>query len=223
MTEEVSDLIKIAIADDQVLFRDMLSIILKQDPTFDVLESVGDGNEILRLCAEEKPDIVLLDVKMPGADGIFALLKIKEYYPQMKVIMLTTFEEEEYILKACTHAADGYILKDTKPETLINTVKCVYDGLFVIHRSVQEFMAKQLAKAAEAEKASDRMDAFFDFDSVDLKILKLLSLGKNNAEIAKDINYSEGTIKNHISRMLDITELKDRTQLAIFALQNGIA
>lgn len=121
-------MVKIAIADDQVLFRDMLSIILTQDHTFEVIGSAGDGNEILQLCDEEKPDIVLLDVNMPVADGIFALLKIKEKYPHMKVIMLTTFEEEDYLLNACTNAADGYLLKDTKPETLINTIKCVNDG-----------------------------------------------------------------------------------------------
>ncbi|MBP6491944.1 MAG: response regulator transcription factor [Clostridia bacterium] len=215
-------MVKIAIADDQVLFRDMLSIILTQDHTFEVIGSAGDGNEILQLCDEEKPDIVLLDVNMPVADGIFALLKIKEKYPHMKVIMLTTFEEEDYILNACTNAADGYLLKDTKPETLINTIKCVNDGLFVMHRSVQQCMVKQLAKALQTEKITEIADERFDFDPIDLKILKLLSLGKSNAEIAQSLNYSEGTIKNRISRMLDITELKDRTQLAIFALQNGI-
>ena len=215
-------MVKIAIADDQVLFRDMLSIILTQDHTFEVIGSAGDGNEILQLCDEEKPDIVLLDVNMPVADGIFALLKIKEKYPHMKVIMLTTFEEEDYILNACTNAADGYLLKDTKPETLINTIKCVNDGLFVMHRSVQQCMVKQLAKALQTEKITEIADERFDFDPIDLKILKLLSLGKSNAEIAQSLNYSEGTIKNRISRMLYITELKDRTQLAIFALQNGI-
>ena len=215
-------MVKIAIADDQVLFRDMLSIILTQDHTFEVIGSAGDGNEILQLCDEEKPDIVLLDVNMPVADGIFALLQIKEKYPHIKVIMLTTFEEEDYILNACTNAADGYLLKDTKPETLINTIKCVNDGLFVMHRSVQQCMVKQLAKALQTEKITEIADERFDFDPIDLKILKLLSLGKSNAEIAQSLNYSEGTIKNRISRMLDITELKDRTQLAIFALQNGI-
>lgn len=215
-------MVKIAIADDQVLFRDMLSIILTQDHTFEVIGSAGDGNEILQLCDEEKPDIVLLDVNMPVADGIFALLKIKEKYPHMKVIMLTTFEEEDYLLNACTNAADGYLLKDTKPETLINTIKCVNDGLFVMHRSVQQCMVKQLAKALQTEKITEIADERFDFDPIDLKMLKLLSLGKSNAEIAQSLNYSEGTIKNRISRMLVITELKDRTQLAIFALQNGI-
>lgn len=215
-------MVKIAIADDQVLFREMLDIILTQDPMFEVVGSASDGNEILQLCSEKKPNIVLLDVKMPGADGIYALLKIKENYPQIKVIMLTTFEEEDYIFKACTNAADGYILKDTKPEALINTVKCVNDGLFVMHKSVQQYIERQLTKAAKSEERFEVIEERFDFDPIDLSILKLLSMGQNNAQIAQSIKYSEGTVKNRISRMLDITTLKDRTQLAIFALQNSI-
>jgi len=215
-------LVKIAIADDQVLFRDMLSIILKQEPAFEVVGCAGNGKEIVQLCGEKHPDVVLLDVKMPESDGIFALLKIKENFPQMKVIMLTTFEEEDYIFKACTNAADGYILKDTKPEVLINTVKCVFDGLFVMHHSVQEYLSRKLEKAVKSEKINEIAEERYGFDSVDLLILRLLSMGKNNAEIAQGVNYSEGTIKNRISHMLEITALKDRTQLAIFALQNSI-
>lgn len=215
-------MIRIAIADDQILFRDMLKIILTQEPLFEVVGSAGDGNEVLKLCSEKKPDIVLLDIKMPNADGIYALLKIKENYPQIKVIMLTTFEEEDNFFKACTSAADGYILKDTKPEALINTVKCVNDGLFVMHKSVRQYIERQLGKTAKSEKASQGVDERFDFDSIDLTILKLISMGKNNSEIAQNIKYSEGTIKNRISRMLEITALRDRTQLAIFALQNSV-
>ena len=215
-------MIKIAIADDQVLFREMLGIILIQDPMFEIVGSASNGNEIVQLCSEKKPDIVLLDVKMPETDGIYALLKIKESYPQIKAIMLTTFEEDDYIFKACTNAADGYILKDTKPEVLINTVKCVNDGLFVMHKSVQKYIERQLTHAAESEKIVERIEERFDFDAIDLSILKLLSMGKNNAQIAQSIRYAEGTVKNRISRMLDITSLKDRTQLALFALQNSI-
>lgn len=215
-------MVKIAIADDQILFRDMLSIILKQEPLFEVVGTAGDGNGILQLCSEKNPDIVLLDVKMPETDGIYALLKIKENYPQIKVIMLTTFEEENYIFKTFENAVDGYILKDTKPEALINTVKCVQDGFFVMNKAVQQYIEQKLIKMVKSEEMVAFVDEKLDFDQIDLKILKLLSMGKNNAEIARNINYSEGTIKNRISRMLEMTALKDRTQLAIFALQNRI-
>ena len=215
-------MVKIAIADDQVLFRDMLSIIITQDQMFEVVGSAGNGNEIFKLCEEKRPDIVLLDVKMPQTDGIYALLRIKEKFPEIKVIMLTTFEEEDYIYKACTNAADGYVLKDTKPEALINVVKCVNDGLFVMHKSVQSFIERQLTKLFNSEESPEVKNERYNFDAIDLMILKLISMGKNNAEIALNIKYSEGTVKNRISRMLDITNLKDRTQLAIFSLQNAI-
>jgi DNA-binding NarL/FixJ family response regulator len=159
---------------------------------------------------------------MPETDGIYALLKIKENYPQIKVIMLTTFEEENYIFKTFENAVDGYILKDTKPEALINTVKCVQDGFFVMNKAVQQYIEQKLIKMVKSEEMVAFVDEKLDFDQIDLKILKLLSMGKNNAEIARNINYSEGTIKNRISRMLEMTALKDRTQLAIFALQNRI-
>jgi len=214
-------LIKIAIADDQVLFRNMLSYILKQDPEFDVIGEASDGNEILELCKSKKADVVLLDVKMPNANGISALIKIKELSPQTKVIMLTTFEEEDYIYNACSHSADGYIVKDTKPEVLVYIIKCVYGDLFVMHSSVKNYMIKQMERAEELYcKKPVTKEA--DFDAIDLTIIRLISVGKNNTEIAAQVSYSEGTVKNRISKMLSITQTKDRTQLAIFALQNGI-
>lgn len=214
-------MIKIAIADDQSLFRNMLSYILKQEADFDVVGEVGDGNEIIHLCESKNPDIILLDVKMPNSNGISALIRIKELFPSIKVIMLTTFEEDEYIYNACIHSADGYIVKDTKPEILVYMIKCVYGDLFVMHSSVRQYMVKQMIRAEELYR-NDPLAENAEFDAIDLAIMRLISVGKSNSEIAYQIKYSEGTIKNRISKMLAITQTKDRTQLAIFALQNGI-
>lgn len=199
----------------------MLSYILKQEHEFDVVGEAGDGSAILHICELKKPDVVLLDVKMPNANGISALIKIKELHPQIKVIMLTTFEEEEYIFNACSHSADGYIVKDTRPEVLVNIIKCVYGDLFVTHSSVKQYMIKQMTRAEELYR-KDPVTVETQFDTIDLTIIRLISEGKNNSEIAALIRYSEGTIKNRISKMLSVTQTKDRTQLAIFALQNGI-
>jgi len=214
-------LIKIAIADDQVLFRNMLSYILKQDSEFDIVGEASDGCEILKLCESKKPDVVLLDVKMPNTNGISALIKIKELFPQTKVIMLTTFEEEDCIYNACSHSADGYIVKDTKPEVLVHIIKCVYGDFFVMHSSVKQYMIKQMERAEELYR-KEPVSEETNFDAIDLTIIRLISVGKNNTEIAAQVRYSEGTVKNRISKMLAITQTKDRTQLAIFALQNGI-
>lgn len=215
-------MIRIAIADDQPMFRNMLVYILEQEQTFNVIGSAGDGEAVVQLCRELNPDLVLLDVKMPDCDGISALLRIKEYNPNIKVIMLTTFEEDEYIYKSCSNAADGYIVKDTKPEVLINVIKCVSEGLFVMHSSVKKFMITQMLKASESYGMKLCQNDNMVLDTVDLMIVRYLSIGKNNSEIAQLINYSEGTVKNRISRMLAMTGAKDRTQLAIFALHNGI-
>ncbi len=214
-------LIKIAIADDQSLFRNMLAYILNQDPEFEVIGEVGDGNELFALCEGKRPDVVLLDIKMPNANGISTLIKLKEHDPTIKVIMLTTFEEDEYIFEACRNKADAYIVKDTKPEVLVHIIKCVYGDLFVMHASVKQYMVRQMQQA-EQFFAQEPVEEDADFDSVDLTIMRLISIGKNNAEIAEQIRYSEGTVKNRISKMLANTKTKDRTQLAIFALQNGI-
>jgi len=215
-------MINIAVADDQSLFRNMLIYILEQEPTFNVVGGASDGNEMLELCkAQNNPDIILLDVKMPNMDGISCLNKIKSLYPEIKVIILTTFEEDEYIYKAFSNNADGYIVKDTKPKVLVNIVKCVNDGLFVMHSSVREFLFQNISNSIN-NIAYSISDDNVDFDTIDLMIIKLISLGKNNAEIAAQINYSEGTVKNRLSRMLSVTGTKDRTQLAIFAIQNGL-
>ena len=212
---------KIAIADDQVLFRDMLRMLLAQEPTFEVVGAAGDGQELLRLCRDAMPDVVLLDVRMPDMDGLEALTKLKASFPDIRVIMLTTFEEESEIRKACLSDADGFLLKDARPEALILSVKCVLEGMMVMHPSARALLIRSLQKTTESVpvQVPDGMAAL---DAVDLAILKRISMGSNNAEIAQAINYSEGTVKNRISRMLDLTALKDRTQLAIFALQNGL-
>ena len=214
-------MIKIAISDDQSLFRNMLAYLLKQESEFEVVGEAGDGNGAIALCETMKPDIMLLDIKMPGTGGLSALSTIKEFYPHVKVIMLTTFEDDSNIFQALCHLADGYIVKDTKPEVLVHIIKCVYWDLFVTHASVRQYISRQLLKVADLYPNEDAGDTM-DFDTIDLTIMRLISIGKNNAQIAAQISYSEGTVKNRISKMLTVTGSKDRTQLAIFALQNGI-
>lgn len=212
---------RIAIADDQVLFRDMLRMLLAQEPAFEVVGAAGNGAELLQICQETAPEVVLLDVRMPDSGGLDALVQLKKTFPDIRVIMLTTFEEETEIRRACLSGADGFLLKDARPEALILAVKCVMEGLMVMHPSVRAITNRNLEKSADSVPVPVP-DGIAALDAVDLAILKRISQGSNNAEIALAINYSEGTVKNRISRMLDLTSLKDRTQLAIFALQNGL-
>ena len=133
------------------------------------------------------------------------------------MIMLTTFEEDEEIRQACEHGADGFLLKEIRPEALSTAIRCAMEGLCVLHPGAMEKLTRAMAPPVTRRTAD-----LPEFDSVDLAVLRHLSMGRNNAEIGQAISYSEGTVKNRISRMLELASLKDRTQLAIFALQNGL-
>lgn len=219
-------MIRIAIADDQILLREMLSMILSQDEETEVVGDAGNGEEILKICKEKKPDVVLLDIKMPSYDGVYALDCIKRDCPGTKVIMLTTFGDEKNVINAYKGGADGYVLKDIKPHILIMTVKCVYDGLFVAHGNINAIIRGRVSgspsRRAEEFNAMEDLYDEYGLDRIDRKIIKLLINGKSNKEIGEALNFSEGTIKNRISRILSVTGQKDRTQIAVFALQNNL-
>jgi len=219
-------MIRLAIADDQTLLREMLTMLLSQDKEFTVVGEASNGKEILQICTEQKPDVVLLDIKMPAFDGVYALNIIKRDFPHIKVIMLTTFGDEKNVLDAYIGKADGYILKDIKPSMLTMTIKCVHDGLFVMHESINAMIRQQLTDSPFSQPAAlEALEELYDeygLDRTDRKIIKLLIEGKSNRGIAEELSFSEGTIKNRISRILSITGQKDRTQVAVFALKNNL-
>lgn len=218
-------MIRVAIADDQVLLREMLEAMLAADPDIEVVGSVGDGAQILEVCKVRHPQVVLLDIRMPPADGTDALVQIKERWPAIKVLMLTTFHEEQNIVDAFAGRADGYVLKDVKPEALIMAVKCAMEDLCVVHRQVYDYLLRQFGIAVGgrvAVPAHGGAEATVLFDTVDRSIIRLIAEGKCNKEIAHAIHYAEGTVKNRISRMLASAGLKDRTHIVMFALHNGL-
>ncbi len=219
-------MIRIAIADDQTLLREMLALILAQDNEIAVVGEAGNGQDILQICKEKSPDLVLLDIRMPEFDGAYALNIIKRQFPDIKVIMLTTFGDEKNVLNAYSSGADGYVMKDIKPQMLVMAIKCVCNGLFVAHDSIHSILRRQMmdlphVKPAQLNAAENLYDEY-GLDYTDRKIIRLLVSGKSNREIAEALNFSEGTIKNRISRILSVTEQKDRTQIAVFALKNNL-
>lgn len=216
-------MIRVAIADDQVLLREMLVMILSAEGEIDVIGAAGNGEEIVNLCRQTTPDLVLLDLKMPDSGGIPALETLKKEMPHLKVVMLTTFSDEKSVLEAFQKGADGYVLKDIKPELLTMAIKCAYHGLFVMPQSITGAVRAHLK--AGVLRHFDKLEAIHDeygLDIIDRKLIRLLVEGKSNKEIGQALNFSEGTIKNRIRRILSVTELKDRTQIAVFALQNDI-
>lgn len=210
-------MIRIIIADDQMLLRKSLSQIISIDEEISVVAMASTGREAIDECERVNPDIVIMDIEMPKMNGITALRIIKEKYPDIKVIMLTTFDNKENIILSFLAQADGYITKDIEPQELITTIKCVNYGLTVIHKSVKEIMTNRLGKMASKRK---NYVALLNVEEIDMT--KLIVDGKSNKEIAKRFNYTEGTVKNKVSRIYEKLGISDRLQLAVYAVENGI-
>jgi DNA-binding NarL/FixJ family response regulator len=210
-------MIKVVIADDQILLRESIGYILDNDDEITVVGMAGNGNEAIHICEKLRPDVVLMDIEMPDLNGVYATKMLKDKNKDIKIIILTTFENPDNIMESFMSDADGYIVKNINHKDLILTIKCVYSGLTVIHESVKRIMI-------------DRFKGVVDFKSryedtltkKEIDIVKLIAKGNSNKEIASTLNYSEGTIKNNITKILEKLEMSDRIQIAIFAMENGL-
>lgn len=214
-------MIRTLIADDQLLFRSMLKEMLTKDMEIQIVASCANGMEAVACCLEYKPDVVLLDIGMPNKGGIEALREIKATRPTTKVVMLTTFENEENIMSALQMGADGYLIKEMTPDALILSVKSIYNDMVLFHRSVYRVLQSAFASAPNTREKKLEIDGM-SFDTVDINIMKLIAQGKTNRDIAGMLNYSEGTIKNKITKMLANTGLPDRIGISVFAINNDI-
>lgn len=208
---------RILIADDHVLLAESLQFMLEQEHDFEVIGIVTDGGEAVEKCIDMKPDIVLMDIKMIEYDGIKATETIKGICPECKVVILTTFEDRMNILDAVIKGADGYILKDVRPHELTLALKCVYHGFCVIHETAQKVFQEEFSRL---RKRTGSMEGSLKKEELD--IIRLISDGKSNLEIAELLNYTEGTVKNKISRILETIGVKDRTQIVMYALKNDL-
>ncbi|WP_206459105.1 response regulator [Anaerovorax sp. IOR16] len=210
-------MIKVILADDQVLLRESIGYILDNDEEITVVGMAGNGYEVIKLCEKLRPDIVLMDIEMPQLDGVNATKIIKENYKSTKVIILTTFENPDNIMESFVADADGYIVKNISHKDLVLTVKCVHSGLTVIHKSVKEIMINRFKGFSDYKlKYKDILT------EKEIEIVRLIAQGCSNKEIASTLNYSEGTIKNNVSKILEKLDMSDRMQIAIFAIENGI-
>lgn len=210
-------MIKVIIADDQVLLRKSLAQLISIDEKINVISMASSGREAIDECEKHRPDIVMMDIEMPKMNGIDALKIIKDKYPDIKVIILTTFDNKENIIQAFLARADGYITKDIEPDELITTIKCVNYGLTVIHKSVKEIMVDKFEKLANKSK---NYTDILTIEEIDM--IKNIVDGKSNKDIAKILNYTEGTVKNKVSRIYEKLGITDRLQLAVYAVENGI-
>lgn len=211
--------IKIVIADDQELIRDSLKIVLSANQDMEVIDTVADGREVIRSVRSEKPDVILMDVRMPGMDGVSCTQIIKENYPQIKIIILTTFDDDEYVYNALKYGASGYLLKGVSMAELSSAIRTVYSGKAMINPDIAVKVVRlfsQLAKGNYTIQVDDR--SIEDIGKTEWKVIQQVGYGRSNKEIAAALNLSEGTVRNCLSSVLGKLDLRDRTQLAIWAV-----
>ncbi len=216
-------MIKVAVVDDQVLFRESLIYLLGQDSGIEVVASGKNGYEAIDICRHHKPDVLLLDIMMQDMDGLKATDAILREWPQARILMLTTFEDSDSIVKALTSGVYGFIVKDVDPNTLLSAIQGVNSGLYILHESAHNLLVEDLKRRSEfTRKNFSGKPDHVHLNAVDLDIIRQLAIGRNNREIAHELNFSEGTIKNRISRLLSEFQLKDRSQIVVMALKNKL-
>jgi DNA-binding NarL/FixJ family response regulator len=209
-------MIKVIIADDQKIIREGLKFIIEQDEEIKVIGLASNGNDVLQLCNKNEADLILLDIVMPELDGIDATKILKEKYQNIKIIILTTFNEEELVTRALKNGADGYILKDIDGKELIYVIKNTLKGLKIFHNNVFDKIVDKIDDQKKIDSSK------LNLSGKDLEIVKLIVYGKSNKEIASELNLNEGTIKNMVSSILSKLNLDSRTQLAVFAVNNNL-
>lgn len=215
----MTDPIRVVLVDDQALFRAGIRMLANSQPDIEVVGEAGDGQEALAVIAQTRPDVVLMDIRMPVMDGLTATAHILEQPDAPRVVMLTTFDLDEAAAKAIQQGASGFLLKDADPEFLLAAIRTVHAGSSVIAASAtRELFAHFSASTtkplpAEFETLTDR----------EKEIFALAARGLSNSEIAAREFLSEATVKTHISRILSKLDLRDRVQLVVFAFDHGLA
>lgn len=216
-------MIKVLIAEDQELIRQSLEIILSNKPDMKIVGIAEDGNKAIELAHKLIPDIILMDIRMPFVDGVKCIKIIKEKHPQIKIIVLTTFDDDEYIFNALKNGASGYLLKGISSKELVEAIRTVFNGGALINPDIAVKVVRLFSKMAKADfniKVND--DEVNSLSKNELKIMKLIGRGMSNKEITDMLKFSEGTVRNYISIVLNKLNLRDRTQIAIFAVQSGL-
>ena len=218
-------MIKIMIADDQELIRESLKIILSTNEDFHVIDLVSNGNEVIDSIHKEVPDVILMDVRMPEMDGVTCTKIVKKTHPLIKIIVLTTFDDDEYIYNALKFGASGYLLKGVALEELSSAIHTVLDGGSIIHPKAATKVVK-LFTELDQNNNFETIETNGDINNLsktEWTVIEKVSSGLSNKEIAQILHFSEGTVRNYLSVILDKLQFRDRTQLAIWYIQRGRA
>lgn len=217
----MTEMIRLLLVDDQRLMRDGLRILLELESDFEVIGEAEDGAQALESYQQFSPDVVLMDIRMPVMDGVEATRRLRESDPNSKVIILTTFDDNEYIFEGLRAGALGYLLKDVSGDELADAIRKVAAGGSMIEPSVARKVIAEFARLAPAtpEAVEDLIEPLSERE---IEILKLVSQGLTNKEIAAKLYLAEGTVKNYVTSILQKIGARDRTQAAIRARELGL-
>ncbi len=211
---------KVVIADDQALVRGGLRMILESQGDIEVVAEAGDGEEAVAACKQHHPDVVLMDVKMPRLNGLEALRRIAGLGDSTKVLILTTFDLDEYVYEALRDGASGFLLKDVRPAQLIEAVRGVMDGDALLAPSVTRRLIEKFMQASRLPATTASL--LGRLTPRESEVLKLVARGLKNSEIAEALFLSESTVKTHVARILSKLELRDRAQAVVLAYESGL-
>ena len=214
-------MIRVLIADDQALVRGGFRLILDTQKDIEVVGEAADGHEALALARELEPDVVLMDVRMPNLDGIGATRRILELGGDTKVLMLTTFDLDEYVYEALRAGASGFLLKDVPPEQLVGAIHVVAQGEALLAPSVTRRVIEEFTKRPLQREGMP--DEVADLTAREVEVLQLIAKGLSNAEIAKELYVSETTVKTHVAHVLTKLSVRDRVQAVVLAYECGLA
>ncbi|MGK7946894.1 MAG: response regulator [Microcystaceae cyanobacterium] len=212
-------MIRLLLVDDQDLIRRGLKALLTTDPTLEVIGEAGNGKEALTQVAQLHPDVVLMDVRMPFTDGVSGTRQICQQFPTTRVLMLTTFDDQEYVTQALQAGASGYLLKDTPFEELTQAIALVHKG----YTQIGPGLATQVLTQPTPKTQPEEMEMWIALSQREKEIVRLVAQGYSNREIAQSLHIAEKTVKNYMTHILNQLNLRDRTQLAIAFLKVGFS
>jgi DNA-binding NarL/FixJ family response regulator len=207
--------IRVLIVDDQALFREGLHTLLSVQAGIEVVGEANNGEEALHLVAQTSPDVVLMDMRMPVMSGITATRRIKVEFPHVRVIALTTFDDDEYVFEGLRAGASGYLLKDVSIQKLVEAIQAAVHGGGVLEPSIALKVIEAVARQAQVNPDQQPLIEPLTFRELD--VLRLMTEGMSNKEIAEKLVVTEGTVKNHVSNIISKLSVRDRTQAALRA------